>query len=99
MTEKKYKTFKEYYHGDEEFKKKHISYMLEKVQCPCGAWVSRNNKSRHLHTNLHHKRITNTQEITMIKEEIKKLNKKINELETKRNVMLNKLKKKEKIAN
>jgi hypothetical protein len=99
MTEKKYKTFKDYYHGDEEFKKKHISYMLEKVECECGAMVSRNNKSRHLRSNLHHKRITKAQEIKMIKEEIKKLNKKINGLETKRNIMLSKLKKKEKIPN
>ena len=58
MTEKKYKTFKDYYHEDEEFRKKHISRMLEKVEC--GAMVSRNNRSRYLKSHLHQKKNHNS---------------------------------------
>jgi hypothetical protein len=93
MTDKKYKTFKDYYDNDEDFRKKHLCRMLEKIECECGAMVSRNNKSRHLKSHLHHKKISNAQKFVMIEEDIIKLNKKILELENKRNILSNKLNK------
>jgi hypothetical protein len=44
---KKYKTFKEYYEN-EEFRKKHLIYVNEKVECEnCKQKVSRCNLKRH----------------------------------------------------
>lgn len=50
---KRTKTFKEYY-SDEEFKKKHLAHMLEKVECSaCKRMVSRGNISTHKKSRMH----------------------------------------------
>ena len=49
---KKYE-FKHYYDTNEEFRKKHKKYMLEKTKCKCGLMVTRNYMSRHKKTTKH----------------------------------------------
>ena len=51
-TEKKYKTFTDYY-KDPVFKKKHNDRMAEIIDCPCGAATARNNMPRHQKTKKH----------------------------------------------
>lgn len=36
-----------YYNADEEYKRKHNTYMMEKVVCDCGLHVMRCNKTKH----------------------------------------------------
>jgi hypothetical protein len=43
------KTFKEYYQ-DEDFKKKHLAYILTKCECSCGKQITRSNMSTHKKT-------------------------------------------------
>jgi len=51
-SEKKYKTFTEYY-KDPEFKAKHLAYMSETVECVCGVSSLRCNLPRHQKTKKH----------------------------------------------
>lgn len=51
-TEKKYKTFKEYY-SDPEYKKKHLEQQAEKIICDCGVTIAKYNLSRHKKTQKH----------------------------------------------
>ena len=98
MTKKKYKTFKDYYQEDEEFKKKHNAYMLEKIECPCGATISRCYKTRHLKSKLHQKRLGEKKEIEEIETEINKINKRIQKMKNQKKVLEKKLKAKKKIV-
>jgi esterase/lipase len=46
-----YKKFKDYYNESEEFRKKHIKYMTQKVNCiKCGQMVARSNMTKHQKT-------------------------------------------------
>lgn len=49
------KTFRDYYQ-DEEFKRKHLAKMKEKIECECGKFITRSNMAAHKKTNLHLKR-------------------------------------------
>jgi len=42
-----YKSFKEKYDTDQEFRDRHRKYVLEKVKCTCGCMVARSNLSSH----------------------------------------------------
>lgn len=46
LQEIKGKTFKQYYE-DPEFKAKHLARLKQKIQCACGAEVSRSNMATH----------------------------------------------------
>ena len=59
---KQSKQFKEYY-SDPEFKKKHLKYIKEKVECSCGKQISRSNMSTHVKTKLHQKRLNSNEAI------------------------------------
>jgi hypothetical protein len=50
---KKKFNFKEYYNSNEEFKKRHLEKLREKVFCPCGHLVARVNLSKHKRTKVH----------------------------------------------
>lgn len=54
--------FKEYY-ADPEFKKKHNTYMLEKVDCECGFTTARCNMTKHKKGRNHKKRMMEKEEI------------------------------------
>ena len=53
MSEKKISYFKMYYDLNDEFRKKHIARMSEKIQCECGLMTHRSNITRH-RTGKHH---------------------------------------------
>lgn len=54
MTEvKTIKTFKEKYSTDEEFKKRHLAYVKEKIECECGKMIARSNMVTHKKSHLH----------------------------------------------
>jgi hypothetical protein len=60
----KFKSFKERYDTDEEYRKKHLAYIKEKVPCECGMMVARNNTTKHRESNRHTNRMaTNDQKI------------------------------------
>lgn len=46
------KKFTDYY-ADPEFKKKHLNYVMTKVNCECGGRYMRSNKSNHYLTSKH----------------------------------------------
>ena len=50
VEKKQRKKFKEYY-ADPEFKKRHLEYVNEKIECACGRSISRSNYSKHLLNN------------------------------------------------
>src|SRR5690625_1964803 len=49
--------FKEYYHNNEDFRKRHCAKMLERIDCECGAKPMRSNMSKHLKSKIHEKRL------------------------------------------
>lgn len=51
--------FQNKYHTDENFRKKHNAYMLERIICPCGFKTSRNNLTKHKRSRNHLNRINN----------------------------------------
>lgn len=67
-----YKTFKEKYDNDSEFKKQHLNYMREKIKCECGVEKSRCNLGSHRNGKIHTNRmkaIKNENKIKTIKKE------------------------------
>ena len=46
------KTFKDYYE-DPEYRQKHLEYIGQKIDCACGAIVSRSNMGHHRHSKKH----------------------------------------------
>lgn len=46
------KKFTDYYSND-DFRRKHLEYISEKIECDCGKTVSRCNMSRHLKSQYH----------------------------------------------
>ena len=50
-----YKKFIDYWNGSEEYRNRHREYILERVKCPCGCYVQRVNKSKHMKTKKHMK--------------------------------------------
>lgn len=48
----KYKTFKEYYQN-EDYKRKHLEKITEKIPCECGQDIMRVYMSRHMKTKKH----------------------------------------------
>jgi hypothetical protein len=80
------KTFKNYY-KDPDFRAKHLHYIKQKVDCECGATVSRNNMSHHKQTKKHqnickvNERSKILLQLTTMKKEIIKLLKTLNALE------------------
>lgn len=48
--------FMEKYRSDEEYRKKHMEYMKQKVECNCGFFTSRSNMTRHLRSSNHQKK-------------------------------------------
>jgi|SRR5690606_1412207 len=49
-------SFQKYY-ADEDYKKRHLEYMQEKVVCTCNKKLSRGNLNRHLQSTLHANRM------------------------------------------
>jgi hypothetical protein len=89
----KYKTFKDYYHNNEEFRKKHLDKMSEKITCCCGFETARCNLSRHMRSRTHLKNIGNLDEINRLKKEEQKIKKEINVLLEKKNKIKKKINK------
>lgn len=93
----KYKTFKEYYDEDPEFRKKHLEKLNEKIECECGFVTARCNISRHRKSHLHENKMQKIGKIFELKQdkqelkdqmknlkkEITKVNNKIDRLEKK----------------
>lgn len=79
------KTFKDYYQ-DPEFRARHKAYMTTKIKCECGCLRTRNNMTRHKETEKHKKMMEQKQrasglELEDLQKEIKRLNKRIAQLE------------------
>lgn len=78
------KTFKQYYHEDPEFRKRHLKKMLEKVPCECGFVTARNNLSKHRKSRNHQRRMEQKEvEKAIDHEELEALKIKISRLERK----------------
>ena len=77
MSEKKYKTFVDYYKEDDEFRKKHLDYMKEQVECECGMKIGRGNMTRHKKGHLHLDKIEKVRRIKELRQELKKLKKEL----------------------
>ncbi|HRP37144.1 MAG TPA: hypothetical protein PLS50_05010 [Candidatus Dojkabacteria bacterium] len=75
--EPKKNTFKWYYVNDPKFRKRHLQYVSEKVECLCGKMVARSHMSRHKKTAQHKKLSNEKDEVAKLKKEIKKLKKKL----------------------
>lgn len=45
------------YYKNPEFRKRHLAYMSEKVECQCGFMTARNNMTRHKRSRNHQKRM------------------------------------------
>jgi hypothetical protein len=73
------KTFKEYYQ-DEDFKKKHLAYILTKCECSCGKQITRSNMSAHKKTAAHQKKIAEKEKTVVSLEEFNNLKSDIEEL-------------------
>jgi hypothetical protein len=69
----KYKTFKDYYDSDPEFRKKHLERSNEKVICECGFVSARSNLARHKKSHLHINKMKKINRINELKKELKKL--------------------------
>jgi hypothetical protein len=69
----KYKTFKDYYHTDPEFRKKHLERLNEKIVCQCGFETSRSNLSRHMRSHIHIQKMEKINKISELKKELKRL--------------------------
>jgi hypothetical protein len=41
------------YRSDPEYRKRHLKYMSQKIRCPCGAMMVRNNATMHRATKQH----------------------------------------------
>ncbi len=55
---KKRKTFKELYHSDPAYRKRHLDYVTVKVPCPdCGTITARANMSKHRLTKKHQRAV------------------------------------------
>lgn len=53
----KYKKFIDYYRGSYEYRKRHLDYMKQKINCPiCGLYTSRAYMTRHRRTTMCKKR-------------------------------------------
>lgn len=52
ITNKRNSTFKDYYAND-EWRKKHLDYILTRIPCECGFVTSRNNLTRHKKGRIH----------------------------------------------
>ena len=70
---KKYKTFSDYYHEDEEFRKKHLERLNEKIICDCGFVTARGNLYRHKKSNKHIKKMKTINRIAELEAELKML--------------------------
>lgn len=64
----KYKTFKEYYDEDSEFRKKHLQRLNEKIECECGFMTARCNLSRHKKSHIHLQKMQKIQKNNKIQE-------------------------------
>jgi hypothetical protein len=71
LPKKKY-NFKERYHNDPEFKKKHLEYINKPVTCECGYETTKSNILNHMKTKKHQRMVSKT----VSKEEYKELEKK-----------------------
>ncbi len=72
VEKKQRKKFKEYY-ADPEFKKRHLEYVNEKIECTCGRSISRSNYSKHLKTPLHERRSKNKEQLFEEDDDVKEL--------------------------
>ena len=71
------KSFKDYY-ADEEFRKKHLEKLKERVECECGFETSRCNLSRHKKSHTHTDRLSKKLELkTDTSKELKEMRKQI----------------------
>lgn len=73
MSEKKYKTFTDYYNEDEEFRKKHLEKMNEKIVCECGFITARANLYRHRKSHKHVEKMDKLNKIAKLETELKML--------------------------
>ncbi len=73
----KYKTYKDYYNEDPDFRKKQLDRLAEKVECDCGFVCSRSNLSRHKKGHLHINKMKKINRILELKAELKELEKKL----------------------
>jgi hypothetical protein len=81
---KKYKTFKDYYNSDPEFRRRHLDYISERVPCECGFVTSRCNLSKHRRCRNHARRMgiqNNVPNLEYLKTIRDKLNKAIKAIE------------------
>ncbi|AYV85345.1 MAG: hypothetical protein Satyrvirus11_27 [Satyrvirus sp.] len=81
----KYKTFKEYYDKDPEFKKKHLENMKTKITCKCGFITSKANYYRHKKSHICILKREKMKKIEELEEEMKKLKKELKKLNKKNN--------------
>ncbi len=78
-----YKSFKERYHNDPEYRGKHLSYLKEKISCECGVDVNRAGMIAHKQTPKHQSRMMAKQtEPVVSKKEYLKLKKELEELKS-----------------
>ena len=79
------------YYADPEYRRRHLEYGAEKVECECGTKVSRHNLGHHKNTNKHqiwlreHEKIgtINNKKISELEEEMKELKKEIKKMKKK----------------
>lgn len=74
------KTYKDYYQN-EDFRGKRLEYMAERVKCECGTVCSRVNLERHKRTVVHTKRLETSADITVIQENITKMEDRIDKIQ------------------
>ena len=78
MTTSKYKTFKEYYNEDPEFRRRQLERLAEKVECECGYVCAKGNLSRHRKSHIHIEKMEKINRIQELEAELKKIKKKMN---------------------
>ena len=68
-------TFKQRYDNDEEYKKKHLEYINERIPCECGKQITRVYMAKHLSLPKHKRDLErlNNNNINDINEIVKKL--------------------------
>lgn len=93
----KHKTFKDYYDNDDEFRKKHLKKLNEKVECECGAISARSNLYRHRKSHLHIQKMGKADEIAKLTKQKKRNDHEIEKLTRENRKISKQLKKLNKI--
>ncbi len=72
-------TFKEYYHSNPEFRRKHLEKMLTKVSCECGHIVNKCSLLRHKKSKTHQRQLNAVKNID-VEDKFVKMQNEIDEL-------------------